>query len=93
MPTTLESITHEMLELPGSQRLALARIILDLDSGPPDADVEEAWDKEIRARLKAYDEGKLETVPFEQLKNEIDAGLRRASENNLTRRTRRPRRI
>ena len=72
MPTTLESITHEMLELPGSQRLALARIILDLDSGPPDADVEAAWDKEIRARLKAYDEGKLETVSYEAFYEEME---------------------
>ena len=69
-----------MLELPGSQRLALARIILDLDSGPPDADVEAAWDKEIRARLKAYDEGKLETVPFDQVKREIESRLRRAGD-------------
>ena len=72
MPTTLESITHEMLELPGSQRLALARIILDLDSGPPDADVEAAWDKEIRARLKAYDEGNLETVSYESFHEEME---------------------
>ena len=72
MPTTLEAITHDMLELPGSQRLALARIILDLDSGPPDADVEEAWDKEIRARLKAYDEGKLETVSYEAFHEEME---------------------
>ena len=77
MPTTLETITQEVLDLPNSQRLALARIILDLDGGPPDADVEAAWDEEIRARLKAYDEGKLETVSWEEFREEMKDRFRR----------------
>lgn len=79
MPTTLESITHDILALPGSQRLALARIILDLDSGPPDADVEAAWDKEIRARLKAYDEGMMEVVSYEAFDEEMEKRFGRCS--------------
>jgi putative addiction module component (TIGR02574 family) len=77
MPTTLETITQEVLELPNNQRLALARIILDLDGGPPDAGVEAAWDEEIRARLKAYDEGKLETVSWEEFREEMKDRFRR----------------
>lgn len=71
MATTLETITQEVLALPNSQRLALARIILDLDGGAPDPDVEAAWDREIVARMRAYDEGKLETVSWEAFSDEM----------------------
>lgn len=77
MATTLETITQEVLGLPNSQRLALARIILDLDGGPPDADVEAAWDEEIVARMKAYDEGKLETVSWEEFRDEMKDRFRK----------------
>jgi putative addiction module component (TIGR02574 family) len=77
MPKTLEAITHEVLELPHSQRLALARIILDLDAGPSDPDVEAAWDEEIRARLKAYDEGRLEAIPWEDVQEEMKDRFRK----------------
>ena len=73
MPATLEAIAHEVLDLPNHQRLALARIILDLDGGAADADAEAAWDAEIRARLKAYDEGRLETVSWESFREEMQA--------------------
>ena len=71
MPATLEAITQDVLDLPNHQRLALARIILDLDGGPADADAEAAWDAEILARLKAYDEGRLETVSWESFREEM----------------------
>ncbi len=77
MPKTLEAITRDVLELPNTQRLALARIILDLDGGAADPGSEEAWDKEIRARLKAYDEGKLETIPYEDFRAEMEERFRR----------------
>jgi putative addiction module component (TIGR02574 family) len=73
MPATLETIAHEVLDLPNHQRLALARIILDLDGGAADADAEAAWDAEIRERLKAYDEGRLETVSWESFREEMQA--------------------
>ena len=72
MPKTLEAITHDILELPNSQRLALARIILDLDGGAADPDADAAWDREIRARLKASDEGRLETIPYEEFRAQME---------------------
>ena len=77
MPATLEAIVHEVIDLPNHQRLALARIILDLDGGAADADAEAAWDVEIQARLKAYDEGRLETVSWEEVKRDIESRLRK----------------
>ena len=52
MSKTLEAITLDVLELSRSQRLALARIIFDLDETPGDPGAEAAWDEEIRVRLK-----------------------------------------
>ena len=72
MPKSLEAITHDVLELPSAQRLALARIILDLDGGAADPEAEAAWDGEIRARLKAYDEGRLETIPYDDFRSQME---------------------
>ena len=76
MPKTLETITHDVLELPRSDRLALAQIIFDHDQGPADPNVEAAWDEEIRARLEAYREGRLACIPHEQVMADIEARLR-----------------
>lgn len=76
MTATMEAIVHAVLDLPNDQRLALARIILDLDGGPADEDAEAAWDDVIEARLKAYEEGKLETVSWEEVKRDIESRLR-----------------
>lgn len=72
MPKTLEAITLDVMELPRSQRLALARIIFDFEDGPADPEAESAWDAEIRARLKAYDEGQLETIPYESFREQME---------------------
>ena len=72
MPKTLEAITHDVLELPNAQRLALARIILDLDGGPADPNADAAWEGEIAARIRAYDEGRLDTVDYETFRQEME---------------------
>ena len=56
MPKALQDITHDVLELPRNQRLALAQFLLNLDEDVTAVDVDAAWDTETRARLKAYDE-------------------------------------
>jgi putative addiction module component (TIGR02574 family) len=77
MPTTtLEVITHEVLELPRSQQVSLAHYLLSLDEQPVDPEVEAVWEEEIAARLKAYQEGRLETVSWEEAKRDIEARLR-----------------
>ena len=74
MPKALQEITHDVLELPRNQRLALAQFLLNLDDEGTGADVDAAWDKEIRARLTAYDAGRVEAIPFEQVRQTM--GLR-----------------
>ena len=71
MAISLEEITKEVVELPRHQRLALVRLLLDLDQPGTTDEIEQAWDEEIRARVKAVDEGRANGVPYEQIKNEM----------------------
>ena len=71
MAISIEEITKEVVELPRHQRLALVRLLLDLDQPATTDDIEQAWDEEIRARVKAVDEGRANGIPYEQIKNEM----------------------
>ena len=68
MPKALDEITHDAVELPRRERLTLARILLDLDTPGTGEDVDAAWDAEIRARLAAYDEGRVQAEPYEEVR-------------------------
>jgi hypothetical protein len=64
MATSIEEITKEVLELPRHQRLALIRLLLDLDQPGTSEEVDRARDEEIRARVKAVDEGRAVGYPL-----------------------------
>ena len=68
MPKALDEITHDAVELPRHERLTLARILLDLDAPGTGEDVDAAWDREIRARLADYDEGRVQAEPYEEVR-------------------------
>jgi len=71
MATGNEKITKEIGELPRHQRLALIRLLLDLDQPGTSDEIERAWDEEIRARVKAVDEGRAVGVAYEEIKKEM----------------------
>jgi putative addiction module component (TIGR02574 family) len=71
MASSIEEITKEVVELPRHQRLALIRFLLDLDQPGTNKEVDQAWDEEIRARVKAVDEGRAVGIPYEQIKKEM----------------------
>jgi hypothetical protein len=48
MPSTLEDMTQQVLQLPARQRLALAGFLLEMDDASDQSEVEEAWEKEIQ---------------------------------------------
>jgi hypothetical protein len=50
MATSIEKITQEVSELSRLERLALMRVLLDLDQPSKGEEIEHAWDQEIRAR-------------------------------------------
>lgn len=71
MAASIEEITKEVVDLPRHQRLALVRLLLDLDRPGCGLEIDAAWDEEIRARVKAVDEGRVTGVPYEQIKKEM----------------------
>jgi putative addiction module component (TIGR02574 family) len=69
----IEELTREAVSLPKEQRLALARALLDLEPAGSVAEVEESWDEEIRARIKAVDEGRVTGIVYDDLRREMDS--------------------
>ncbi len=75
MSKALEEITREAIQLPRHQRLTLARLLIELEDPGEDTDVECAWDEEIRARVRAVEEGRVEGIPYEQVLARVDQRL------------------
>jgi putative addiction module component (TIGR02574 family) len=72
---TLESIISDAMLLPEDQRVTLAHQLLDsVESADPD--VEAAWDKEIRERLRQFDAGEVKGIPGEEVFREIRERLK-----------------
>jgi putative addiction module component (TIGR02574 family) len=76
MATPIEKITQEVVELSPHERLTLMRLLLELDQPSKGEDIEKAWDQEIRARVKAVDEGRVSGVPYDQIKQEMTSRFR-----------------
>ena len=76
MATPIEKITQEVVELSRHERQALMRILLDLDRPTNGEEIERAWDQEIRARVKAVDEGRTSGIPYDQIKQEMSSRFR-----------------
>jgi Putative addiction module component len=71
MATRMKELTKEAIGLPKPQRLALAKLLLDLDQPAKAGDIEGVWDEEIRARVKAVDEGRAVGIPYKNIRKEM----------------------
>lgn len=61
-----EKVYNEILELPSDERVELVnRLLLNLT--PIDSSVDKAWIHESERRLREYREGKVKTIPGEQV--------------------------
>ncbi|HXH93991.1 MAG TPA: addiction module protein, partial [Thermoanaerobaculia bacterium] len=63
------------LELPEADRGELAGLLLRSLDPPPDPDVEAAWDAVIDRRMREIDEGTVQTIPWEQVRAEMNARI------------------
>lgn len=80
MALPLEQLETEALELSLPERAHLARrLIASLDEGIDEdpAEVERAWEEEIRRRLEEYRAGKVQAIPAGEVFAEARARLRR----------------
>lgn len=63
MPTALE-LVQEIEKLPPSERVRMIDRVIR-DTIKPDAELEKIWIKEASARWHAFEQGEIETVPYE----------------------------
>jgi putative addiction module component (TIGR02574 family) len=76
MSGSVDTIISEAVQLPPDQRLALAYRILSSVEPAPSAETDEAWDREIRARIAKYDAGGVQSIPAAEVFGELDQRLR-----------------
>lgn len=71
MIRSTESILIEALQLPLQERTALTTGLLASLDEHVDEGVDAAWDAEIAQRLKDIDEGKVQMVPWEEVRKQM----------------------
>ena len=71
----LAEITKDCLDLPSSQRLKLARILIDVSQSSEDfcADSQQAWEQEIAARIEAVKNVSAHARSVEDAFKDLDA--------------------
>ena len=80
MTPDVSDLLKKALALPAEARAALAGSLLEsLDDDPPEAGVEAAWDEEIKRRIEEIDSGKVQMIPYEEVRRRIAALLSDAS--------------
>jgi putative addiction module component (TIGR02574 family) len=75
MPKALEEITREAMDLPPRQRLALAEFLLESADAAADPEAEDAWDSEIRDRIRAIDDSRVAGIAYEDVMREAERRL------------------
>lgn len=75
MSRRVHDLYREAVELSESERAELAGLLLESLQTEPDPDVEAAWAEEIERRVRDIDEGRVQTIPWEQVRAELHARL------------------
>ena len=71
MARNLRDLFHEAAQLPEHDRATLAGLLIESLDPAPEADVEAAWSQEIARRLADVDAGRVETIPWEEVRKEL----------------------
>jgi putative addiction module component (TIGR02574 family) len=77
MAASIEQIATDLTKLPRNERLRLVRLLLDADRPSNVAEIDKAWDDEIRARVLAVNDGQAKSVSYQDLKREMNERFRR----------------
>ena len=75
MERNAEDVLREALILPEADRADIAGALLNSLEPAEEADVETAWREEVAARVAALDAGEVETIPWEDLRDQLFARL------------------
>jgi putative addiction module component (TIGR02574 family) len=73
-------VLKRALALPPEGRAAIADSLLEsLDEHPADKGVEDAWAEEVRCRIEDIDSGRVQMIPYEEVRRRLLARLSNAS--------------
>ncbi len=71
MARDLKELFSEAADLSEHDRATLAGLLIESLDPNPDPEVEGAWADEIAKRVVELDAGTVETIPWEQVRNEM----------------------
>jgi putative addiction module component (TIGR02574 family) len=81
MTAEVSELLKKALALPPEARAELADSLLEsLDAEPADEGVEAAWSVEIQRRIEEIDSGKVQMIPYEEVRRRLAARLADAEE-------------
>ncbi len=67
-----EDLYREVLALSEAEREKLVRILtMQTDTGFASPEIEQAWLEEIKRREREYNEGKVQSAPYEEVMGEL----------------------
>ena len=73
--STIDRLVEQAEALPEDEKLALANRVLALAEPAETEEVHEAWDTELRERIRSYDEGKSPSRAARDVFRELDSKL------------------
>jgi len=76
MSPSAQKILEEALRLPPDELDWLVESLLIKEKSEPEAEIEAAWDSEIKRRLDEIDSGAVEMIPLDDVIAEMDATIR-----------------
>lgn len=80
MTPDVSELLKRALALPPEARAALATSLFEsLDEGPADPGVEAAWSEEVKRRIEEIDSGRVQMIPYEEVRRRLAALLSDAS--------------
>ena len=71
MSRTFTDVWKEASDLSEADRAALAGLLIESLEGEPDPDVEAAWAAEIERRVADMESGKVQGIPWEQVRQRL----------------------
>ena len=71
MARDVKELFREAAELPERDRAVLPGLLIETLDPAPEQDVERAWSDEIARRVAELDAGTVETIPWEQVREEL----------------------
>ena len=75
MPTALEQVTKDAMDLPPRQKLALAEFLLESADAGAVPEAKAAWHSELRDRIRAIDAGRVTGVSYEAVMHAAEQRL------------------